>query len=166
MDYGPDIQTLHPSVSRTVVKQTEIGAVPWQRASQAESRRNDFARDTEAFCIRRNLKLSSGQPSAVQRCRQSAKIPVTKNRRIQNIDRFIVETFKDRACKISVGIDDQIDSARFTRSRGRITEYQTGNVVIDDELETEQGRYRSHIDMPPIRGERQTLEPFRTVNSP
>ena len=38
---------------------------------------------------------------------QSAKIPVTKNRRVQNIDRFVVETFKNRAGKIFVGINDQ-----------------------------------------------------------
>ena len=60
VDYRADIQTLHPRISWAVVEQTEIGAIPWQRAGQGESRRYDFARDTEPFCIRRNLKLSPG----------------------------------------------------------------------------------------------------------
>ena len=35
-----------------------------------------------------------------------AKIPMAKDRRVQNVDRFVVETFKDRARKILVGIND------------------------------------------------------------
>src|SRR5215510_15164019 len=91
---------------------------------------------------------------------------MAEDRRIQNIDGFIVETFEDRACKVSVRIDDQIDSARFTWTRRRITENQTGNIIINNELKTQKGRNRSHINVPPIRCERQALDPFWTVNSP
>ena len=39
VDYRANIQTLHPRVGWAVVEQTEIGAIPWQRAGQGESRR-------------------------------------------------------------------------------------------------------------------------------
>src|SRR5205823_7844793 len=154
-----------PCIRWAVVEQTEIGAAPWQRASQAESRRYHFARDAEPFCIRSNLKLRPGEPGAVQRCRQFAKITVTKNRRIQNIDRFVVETFKDRTCKISVRVNDQDDSSWYARNLRRTTENQTGDIVVDDELKTEERRDRSHVDMPPIGAKREALEPFRAINS-
>src|SRR6516225_6445916 len=98
---------------------------------------------------------------------------MTKNRRIQNIDRFVVETFKDRAGKVFVGINDQDDWSRaarthrrtwYTRNRRRSTDNQTRDIIVDNELRAEQGSDRSHINMPPIRAERQTLEPFRAVN--
>jgi hypothetical protein len=60
VDYRADIQTLHPRISWAIVEQTEIGAIPWQRAGQGKSTRYSFARDTEPFCISRNLKLSPG----------------------------------------------------------------------------------------------------------
>ena len=67
----------------------------------------NFARDPEPFGIRQNLKLSTGEPGAVERGRQSAKIAVAKYRRVENIDRFVVETFKNRAGKIFVRINDE-----------------------------------------------------------
>jgi hypothetical protein len=59
MDYCADIKTSQPRVGRPVVEQTEIGPIPRQRAGQGESRRDKLARDTEPFCIRQDLKLSS-----------------------------------------------------------------------------------------------------------
>ena len=91
---------------------------------------------------------------------------MAKNRRVQNIDRFVVETFKNRACKIFVGIDDQDDWSRSTRNYRRTTENQTGDIKLNNELRAEEGCDRSHINMPPIRAERQALEPFRAVNGP
>ena len=166
MDYRADIQALHPRISWAVVEQTEIGAIPWQRAAQAESGRDEFARDTEPFCIGSKLKLGAGEPRAVHRCRQFAKIAVTKNRRVENVDRFVVETFENCACKIFVGIDDQDDRAQLTRSWRRTTDNQTGDIVLNNELRAEEGCDRPHINMPPIRAERQALDPFRTVNGP
>src|SRR6516162_3378199 len=60
VDYCANIQTLHPCISRAIVEKARIGAVPWQRTGQGESRRDKLTRDTEPFCIRQNLKLSPG----------------------------------------------------------------------------------------------------------
>src|SRR4029453_19413817 len=94
------------------------------------------------------------------------KIAVAKHRRVQNIDRFVVETFKNRACKVFVGINDQNDWSRFTRNGRRTTDNQTGEIEVNSELRAEEGRDRSHINMPPIRAEGQTFDPFRVVNEP
>src|SRR5213080_3203128 len=166
MDYPANIQTLHPCISWAVVEQTEISSIPRQRTGQGESRRYDFARDTEPFCIRQNLKLGPGEPRAVERCRQSAEIPVAKDRRVQNIDCFVVETFKNRACEVFVGINDQNDWSLFTRTLRRTTDNQIGVIKVNSELRAKEGRDRSHINMPPIRSERQALDPFRAVNNP
>src|SRR5213082_1531956 len=91
---------------------------------------------------------------------------MTKNRRLQKISRFVVETFKNRACKVFVRINDQNDWARFTRNHRRTTDNQIGVIKVNSELRPEEGRDRSHVNMPPIRGESQTLEPFRAVNGP
>src|SRR5256885_15575596 len=91
---------------------------------------------------------------------------MTKNRRVQNIDCFVVETFKDRAGKIFVRINDQNDWSRLTRNLRRTTDNQIGVIKVNSELRPEEGGDRSHINMPPIRGERQALDPFRAVNEP
>ena len=92
---------------------------------------------------------------------------MTKNRRVQNIDRFVVETFKDRACKIFVGINDQDDWSQALATidiRRRTTENQTGDIILNNELCAEEGCDRSHINMPPIGAQREPLDPFRAVN--
>ena len=100
VDYRANIETLHPRVSRAVVEQTEIGPIPWQRTGQGESRRRKFPRDTKSFGVRGNLKLGPGEPCAVDGECQSAIIAVTKNRRVQNINCFVVETFENCARKV------------------------------------------------------------------
>ena len=60
---------------------------------------------------------------------------MAKDRRIQNIDRFVVETFKNRACKIFVGINDQDDWSRFTRNFRRTTDNQTRDIILNNELQ-------------------------------
>src|SRR5262249_28703997 len=102
----------------------------------------------------------------INRCRQSAEISMAKDRRVQDVDRFVVETFKDRACKIFVRINDQEDRSRSTRNRRGSTENQTGDIILNNELCAEKRCYRSHIDMPPICAEGKALDPFRTVNCP
>src|SRR5947207_15462768 len=89
---------------------------------------------------------------------------MTKDRRVQKIDYFVVEAFKNRAGKIFVGINDQDDWSRFTRNHWRTTDHPAGDVIINNELPAEEGCDRSHINMPPIRCERKALEPFRAVN--
>src|SRR6266436_5034425 len=106
MDDRANIQTLHPRIRRAVVEQTKIGSIPRQRTGQVESRRQNLTPDTEPFALRVNLKLSSREPGAIGRECEPAEIAVAKNRRIQNIDRFVVETFKNCAGKIVIRIDD------------------------------------------------------------
>ena len=60
VDYRADIQTLHPRISRAIVEQTEIGAIPWQRAGQGESRRYNFARDTETVLYQAKSEAQPG----------------------------------------------------------------------------------------------------------
>src|SRR6266576_1041631 len=91
---------------------------------------------------------------------------MAKDRRVQNIDCFVVETFKNRACKVFVRINDEDDWSRFTENRRRTTDNQIGGIKVNSELRAEEGRDRSHINMPPIRSERQALDPFRAVNEP
>src|SRR5438477_12828893 len=91
---------------------------------------------------------------------------MTKNRRLQKISRFVVETFKNRACEVFVRINDQNDWSRFTRNHRRTTDDQIGVIKVNSELRAEEGRDRSHINMPPIRAYRQALDPFRAVNEP
>ena len=54
--------------------------------------------------------------------------------------RLVVETFKDRARKVFVGINDKNDSSRFIRTHRRTTDNQTGEIIVDDELHTEERR--------------------------
>ena len=120
------------------------------------------------------MELSPGEPGAVDRECQPAKIAVTEYPRIQNIDRFVVETFENRAGKVVVRIDDQRNCApvwltirerRGTRWRRR-PKYQAGKIGVDNELRAERRDERSQINMPPIRAQRKALEPFRAVNDP
>ena len=60
VDYRTNIQTLHPRVGWAVVEKTEIGAAPRQRTGQGESRRYDFARDTEPFCTQAQSEAQPG----------------------------------------------------------------------------------------------------------
>ena len=142
-----------------VVEQTKIGSIPWQRTGQGESRRCEFARDTKSFGVGVNLKLGAGEPCAVYRECQPAIIAVAKNRRVQNIDCFVVETFKDRAGKIIVRIDNQrnwaavwlaIRKRRGIRRRRR-PKYQPGKIGLDNEFRAKGRDERSQINMPPIR---------------
>ena len=113
MDYrGADIQTSQPRISRAIVEQTEIGAAPRQRACQAESGRDEFASDSKSFGVRSNLKLGPGQPCAVDCSGQFAEITLSKHRRVEDVDRFVIEPFKNRACKIFVWINNEDDWAQ------------------------------------------------------
>src|SRR5437773_8059963 len=89
------IETLHPRVSRPVVVQTEIGSMPWESVP-----REIQTRETESF-----QELDPGEPGAVERESQPAIILVAKNRRLQNIGHFVVETFANGVSKVDVRID-------------------------------------------------------------
>src|SRR6266513_3076317 len=90
-----------------VVVQAKISSIPWQRIGHGESRWCEFARDTKSFGVGVNLKLGPGKPRAVDRECQPAVIAMAKNRGVENINRFVVETFKNRARKVVVRINNQ-----------------------------------------------------------
>ena len=82
----------------------------------------EFASDTKRFCIGAALKLRPRQPGAVDCGGQSTEVSAAENRRIQDIDRLVVETFEDCARKILVRIEDQSNRAQIrptVRSRRR-----------------------------------------------
>ena len=62
-----------------------------------------FPSDADPFCTGCSLKLSPREPGAVDRGRQPSPIAAAEDRRIQNVDRFVVETFEDRAGKVRLG---------------------------------------------------------------
>ena len=70
-----------------------------------------------------SLKLSSRQPCAVDRGRQPTPIAAAEDRRIQDIDCLIIETFEDRAGKVMAGIDHQHDWPGFTGNCTSSTDY-------------------------------------------
>ena len=106
MDYRADIQATRPCVRRAVVVDTEISPIPWQRIGQAECRGQELAGDTESFRVGSSLELGPGEPGAIDRGRYSTPIAAGKDRRIQDIDRFVIQTFKNRPSKVVTGIDD------------------------------------------------------------
>src|SRR5437016_6146429 len=96
---------------------------------------------------------------------------MSEYRRIQNIDRFVVETFKNCARKVLVWIDNKRNRPGLTGNCARPTEYNdpvtgTARRILEDLGLRPDGRYKvAHIDVPPIGAQCQALDPFRTVNS-
>src|SRR6266478_5508017 len=167
VDYRADIETTSPGIGRAIVKDTEVGPMPRQRTGQSESRRQKFTSDTETFRIDVGLKLSPGQPGAIDRSRYSAPIAAAKDRRIHNIDSFVVEAFENCARKVLVKIEDQIDWTEYTPGRWRTTEYSNSDVILlDKDLRPGSGYDIAHINMPPVGAQRQALNPFRAPNRP
>ena len=67
----------------------------------------------------------------------------------------------------SVTGPDQVDHSEAAEyRRRRRPKYQAGKIGLDNELRAEGRDERSQINMPPIRAQRQALEPFRAVNDP
>src|SRR4029077_14374222 len=69
VDYGTNVQTTSPSISRAVVEEAEVGPAPRQRIGQSERRGLELAGYAKSFRGRGRLKLSPGQPGAVDRRR-------------------------------------------------------------------------------------------------
>src|SRR4029077_8291608 len=94
------IETLDPRVRRPVVVQTEIGSIPWKSVPNDKQ-----TRETKSFRVSQSLKLEPGEPGAIDSGCQPPPVPVAKNRRLQNIGRFVVETFQNSASKVEVWTD-------------------------------------------------------------
>src|SRR4030095_14884484 len=92
--------------------------MPWQRTSERKCRRQEFASDAHPLYAGGSLKLSAREPGAVDRCSEPTKIPVTKDRGIQDIDCLIIETFEDCTGEVEAGIVYQHD---WPRLKGIVT---------------------------------------------
>src|SRR5205823_687101 len=113
------IETLHPRVRRPVVVQSKIGSIPWECVQSEKP-----TRETKSFPVRLKLKLGPGEPCAVERECQPTIILVAKNRRLQNIDRCVVETFENRVGKVCVRKNNQGDRTNDARNPAGRTKHQ------------------------------------------
>src|SRR4029077_16653059 len=97
---------------RAIVEDTEIGPISRQRTGERERRGQELASDTETLGTGSRLKLSPRQPSAVYCTGQPTPISVAEDRGVQDIDRFVIEPFENRARNVKVGIVDQNNRAQ------------------------------------------------------
>src|SRR6266542_6697021 len=131
----------------------------WQRAGERAGRIK-LARETNPSAIRLGLKLKPGKVGAVYGTGKPAKIAVTKDRRVQSIDRFIVETFHNGLRNISRPIQDALDRASLiTNDKPRELA-----LMIDKELRANVASGISKVDMPPVCAHSKAFDPLRIVN--
>jgi hypothetical protein len=94
---------------------------------------------------------------------------VPKDRRVENIDRFVVQALEDCPGNICARILNQNHWTEFATRRRRSTSDQSVKrcaiAVLDNELRAESRHYVAHINMPPVGTQGQTFDPFRAVNS-
>ena len=84
---------------------------------------------------------------------------MAEDRRIQDIDRFVVETFEDRTRKVLVRVNDRgvtgpgspVGNASTTDPDRCSSESVTRVIVVDNELRAEGRHDVAHVDVPPIR---------------
>src|SRR5439155_17629678 len=119
VNHCADIETLHPRVRRPVVVQSEIGSIPWEGVPKDKQ-----TRETKSFRVSQSLKLDPGEPGAVDSGCQPPPVSVAKNRRLQNIGRFVVETFQNGASKVEVRIDYQGNWTNHAWNAAGRTKYQ------------------------------------------
>src|SRR4029450_549994 len=110
------IEATEPRVSWTIPEQTEIGSIPWQRASYRERGRQKLARQINSRGAGTNHQVKLVQVGPVDRKGQAAPIGTAKNRRVQNIDQFVIDSIQVHAGDIESGIDNERDWAKFARN--------------------------------------------------
>src|SRR5262249_27088223 len=156
---------------RAIVEDTKVRPMPWQRTGKSKSRWQEFARDAHALRRGAGLKLCPGQPGSVDRCCNSTPVAPAEDRGVQNVDRFVVETFEDCAGQVLTRINRQHHWAWLTRNCTRAAENKdpvprtTGRIFQNEGLRTEGRNDVAHVDVPPVGAQRQTFNPFRAVNS-
>src|SRR5438309_1631241 len=157
---------------RTVIEQTGEGSVTRERTGQGKPARHKLPGNAKPVLIGINLQFKSRQPGPVHSVGELAEIAVSEDRRIQDIDYLVVETFQNRPSKVGVWIDNERGRAKIRSTIGggrgsgrrRVSRDQAGKIMLDNELPSENRGNRAHIDMPPVGADRQALEPFRAVN--
>src|SRR6266480_5991993 len=160
----PSIETTHPGVSRAIPEQTEVSSIPWQRAAKRERGRQKLTRQINRRITGKRREVKLVQVSPVNRKGQPTPIGTTKNRRVHNIDRFVVDSVQLRSREVGGGIGDLGDWAKCTRNCASATHNQVGDVIIDNELRAEIRRNRPKGNIPVIDAQRKPFDPLRTVN--
>src|SRR5438477_11955502 len=93
------IETSKPRPSRAVIERADKGSIMWQRAGKREAV-HKTTRKTNSFGNRGRLKLKPREIGAIERKGKSAKIATIKDGGIQNIDRFVINTFHNSARQV------------------------------------------------------------------
>src|SRR5438094_9366728 len=105
---------------------------------------------TSIFPETARMKLGPGEPCAVERECQPTIIRVAKNRRLQNIGRFVVETFETGLKTVDVRIDCQGNWTNHAWNAAGRTKHQRPvlhsrwcrrGVMVNRELRAEEGEY-------------------------
>src|SRR5439155_16986072 len=94
-----NIETGDPGVSRAVPERAGKGSSVRQRASQGR-KKYIRTREPKSVSVGTYLKLEPGQIGPIEGKGKSAKIAMTKARRIEDIDRLVVQTFHHGAGEV------------------------------------------------------------------
>ena len=94
-----NIEASEPGVSRAVPERAGKGSSMRQRAGKV-GKKHIRTREPKSVAVGTYLKLKPRQIGSVEGKGKSAKIATTKARRIQNIDRFVIETFHHGAGEV------------------------------------------------------------------
>src|SRR5436309_10418474 len=110
------IDATEPGVSWAIPEQTEIGSIPWQRAGYRERGRNKLARQINRRATGMNHQVKPVQVGPVNREGQPAPIGTAKDRGVENIDGFVIDSVQAHAVNIESVIDNKRDWAKFARN--------------------------------------------------
>src|SRR4029450_6754145 len=115
------------------------------------------------------MKLEPGEPCAVERECQPTIIPISKYRRLQNISRFVVETFDTGLKKVLVRIDCQGNWPNHAWNAAGRAKHQRPvlhsrwcrrGIIVNKEIRGEEGEYEgSQMNMTAIRAQGKGREP-------
>ena len=99
MDGRPNIQTGEPSVSRAIIERTDKSSIMWQRTVNVELSGTNIP-ESPIRLLTALPETQIGTGKSRSREGKSAKIATTENRRIQSVDRFIIDAFNYGASQI------------------------------------------------------------------
>src|SRR5207237_8994276 len=88
-----------PRPSPAVIVRADKGSIMSQRAGKGEAV-HKTTRKTNSFANRGRLKLKPREVGPIERKGKSAKIATIKDGGIQNIDRFVIDTFDHGARQV------------------------------------------------------------------
>ena len=99
MSCRANVEAGKPGLSRPVPERAGKGSRMWQRAGKIGAGYK-LTREPNAVTVGTRLKLKPGQVGAIENKGKSAKIAMAKVRRIQGIDRFVIQAFHHSAGEV------------------------------------------------------------------